>query len=99
MRGRLRRHFAGAVVAAERLWPYDMIGNGWTADWWSAKYEPDVANACCIPENPRGGSEQASYDPCQPAIRIPRKVLKAAGIEARQAAGAATRPAARHASR
>jgi len=32
--------------------------------------------ACCIPRNPRGGDESASYDNCQPAIRIPRKVLK-----------------------
>jgi formylglycine-generating enzyme required for sulfatase activity len=57
---------------------YDMIGNvrEWTADWWSAKHEPDAAKACCIPGNPRGGREQDSYDSCQPKIKIPRKVLK-----------------------
>ena len=32
--------------------------------------------ACCIPRNPRGGLLEASYDPCSPQIRIPRKVLK-----------------------
>jgi formylglycine-generating enzyme required for sulfatase activity len=47
---------------------YDMIGNiwDWTADWWSSTHEADAPKACCIPENPRGGREDASYDPCQP---------------------------------
>jgi hypothetical protein len=30
----------------------------------------------CIPINPRGGREDTSYGPCQPEIKIPRKVLK-----------------------
>ena len=29
-----------------------------------------------FPSNPRGGPEDASYDPAQPEVRIPRKVLK-----------------------
>jgi formylglycine-generating enzyme len=44
----------------------DMIG----------KHEPDAQKACCVPENPRGGPQEASYDPCQPQIKIPRKVIK-----------------------
>jgi formylglycine-generating enzyme required for sulfatase activity len=57
---------------------YDVIGNGWewTTDWFAPRHEGDAPKACCIAENPRGGNEAGSYDPRQPQIRIPRKVIK-----------------------
>lgn len=78
---------------------HDMIGNvwEWTADWWSSKHTADAAKACCIPQNPRGGSEGASFDPCQPDIRIPRKVLKGGSHLCAASYCRRYRPAARHA--
>src|SRR6476469_8080618 len=52
--------------------------------------------ACCIPVNPRGGREDASYDGCLPAIRIPRKVLKGGSHLCAAIYWRRYRPAARH---
>jgi len=78
---------------------HDMIGNvwEWTSDWWSREHEADAPKACCIPQNPRGGREDASYDACQPAIRIPRKVLKGGSHLCAPNYCRRYRPAARHA--
>ena len=78
---------------------YDMIGNvwEWTADWFSARHQPDPAKPCCIPKNPRGGQIDGSLDPAMPQIRIPRKVLKGGSHLCAPNYCKRYRPAARHA--
>ena len=78
---------------------YDMIGNvwEWTADWWSQRHEAGAPKACCIPENPRGGTEASSYDLNQPEIKIPRKVIKGGSHLCAPNYCRRYRPAARHA--
>ena len=78
---------------------HDMIGNvwEWTTDWWSDKHPEEAVKSCCIPQNPRGGPEADSFDPRQPAIRIPRKVVKGGSHLCAPSYCRRYRPAARHA--
>jgi formylglycine-generating enzyme required for sulfatase activity len=55
---------------------YDMAGNvwQWTTDWFQEHSK--IESPCCTIHNPRGGILENSYDPQQPEIKIPRKVMK-----------------------
>jgi formylglycine-generating enzyme required for sulfatase activity len=55
---------------------FDMIGNVWelTDDWW--RTASASSSSCCIPMDPKGGTDLDSYDPGMRGIRIGRKVIK-----------------------
>jgi formylglycine-generating enzyme len=77
---------------------HDMIGNvwEWTEDWFTSRHPVDAAKSCCIPQNPRGGAEDNSYD-ARSSVRIPRKVVKGGSFLCAPNYCRRYRPAARHA--
>ena len=77
----------------------DMIGNTWewTTDWWTTRHESGPDRPCCGSGGARVSREVASYDPRQPQIRIPRKVLKGGSHLCAPSYCRRYRPAARHA--
>lgn len=78
---------------------YDMAGNvwQWTTDWFAPRHAADPAKPCCAPSDPRGPVMDASFDPTQSTVRIPRKVVKGGSFLCAPSYCRRYRPAARHA--
>jgi sulfatase modifying factor 1 len=78
---------------------FDMIGNTWewTTDWYSTRHTVAEASCCGVPKGPRGAAMEDSFDPAQPDVRIPRRVVKGGSFLCAPSYCRRYRPAARHA--
>lgn len=92
---------------------HEVCGNvwEWTTDWFAPKHtgaDPGVDTgpdqgadpgkpSCCTADNPRGPGKEGSYDPHQPGILIPRRVVKGGSFLCAPSYCRRYRPAARHA--
>ncbi len=76
---------------------FDMTGKvwEWTADWFSARHPEPAEQPCCVPRDPRGGSERDSLDSRQPQFAVPRKVIKGGSFLCADSYCLRYRPAAR----
>ena len=97
---RLGAHVAGQALPAERLRPlrHDRqclgVDDGLLVD---APSRPTRPRRAACRKTRAAAPEAESYDPCQPAIRIPRKVLKGGSHLCAPNYCRRYRPAARHA--